>query len=48
MSGSLQHNILDTIISEWQNRQKAHVRPDGKHFEHLLSASYQTKEVMDL
>jgi len=36
MSGNLQQNVIDTTINEWRKRLTACVRPDWKHFEHLL------------
>jgi len=33
---SLEQNIIDTAINEWQNRLRACVHAKGQHFEHLL------------
>ena len=42
MSDSLQQNVSDAVVNEWRKRLRARDHPNGKHFEHLLRASYQT------
>jgi len=44
MSGSLQQNVIDTTINEWTKRLRACVRPDRKHFEHLLELLIRLKK----
>jgi len=48
MSGSLQQNAIDASINEWRKRLRARVRPDRKHLEQLLWASYQTENEVQL